>query len=68
MKDAQRTIDISTELYKILELKAKQKQFSSVDDYVEHILFQMMQAEAPDDLDPEEEMKIKERLERLGYL
>jgi hypothetical protein len=68
MKDAQKTIDISTQLYKILELKAKQQQFKSVDDYVEHILFQVMQAEVPDDLDPEEETKIKERLERLGYL
>ncbi|MFX0014097.1 MAG: hypothetical protein ACFFB2_06380 [Promethearchaeota archaeon] len=68
MSSKMEAINISKHLFKLLEQKIKQNNFQSVDDYVEHILMQVLQSESTDDLDPEEEEEIKKRLERLGYL
>ncbi len=63
-----KTITISKHLYELLERKIQQDKFDSVDNYVEHLLLQLLQVEGSEDLDPEEEEKIKQRLEKLGYL
>lgn len=68
MPKENKTISISEQLYELLERKIKRNNFRTVDDYVEHILLQLLQAESKDDFDPEEEEEIKKRLERLGYL
>ena len=68
MPKENKTISISEQLYELLERKIKRNNFRTVDDYVEHILLQLLQAESKDDIDPEEEEEIKKRLERLGYL
>ena len=68
MPKENKTISISEQLYELLERKIKRNNFRTVDDYVEHILLQLLQAEGKDDFDPEEEEEIKKRLERLGYL
>ena len=63
-----KTITISKHLYELLERKIQQDKFDSVDNYVEHLLLQLLQVEGSEDLDPKEEEKIKQRLEKLGYL
>jgi Arc/MetJ-type ribon-helix-helix transcriptional regulator len=68
MNGENKQISISKTLYKLLERKIAQKKFGTVDDYVEHLLLQLLQVEGSEDIDPEEEEEIKERLEKLGYL
>ena len=68
MTEENKTITISKQLYELLERKIMQNNFGTVDNYVEHILVQLLQAESTDDIDPEEEEEIKQRLEKLGYL
>ena len=68
MDKKNKTITISKHLFELLERKIQQKRFDSVDNYVEHLLLQLLQVEGSEDLDPEEEEEIKQRLEKLGYL
>ena len=68
MNDNTESIQISKHLYELLKHKSKGNNFNSIDNYVEHVLLQVLQAESVDDIDPEEEEQIKQRLERLGYL
>lgn len=68
MAKENKTITISKQLYELLERKITQNNFGTVDNYVEHILLQLLQADSTDDIDPEEEEEIKQRLEKLGYL
>ena len=68
MDKENKTITISKQLYELLERKISQEKFGTVDNYVEHLLLQLLQADSTDDIDPEEEEEIKQRLEKLGYL
>lgn len=68
MDKENKTITISKHLFELLERKIQQKRFNTVDNYVEHLLLQLLQAEGSEDIDPEEEEEIKQRLEKLGYL
>ncbi|MFX1282149.1 MAG: hypothetical protein ACFFB5_00780 [Promethearchaeota archaeon] len=68
MAKESKTITISKNLYEFLERKIKQERFNTVDNYVEHLLLQLLQVEGSEDLDPKEEEEIKQRLEKLGYL
>ncbi len=64
-----KTVAISGELYKQLEVKMGQNNFRSIDQYVEHLLSQILEVEAEGhDLDAEEEEQIKEKLRKLGYI
>lgn len=68
MSQENKTIKISGQLYNLLKQKITQNNFKTVDDYVEHLLLQVLQVESIDEIDPEEEEKIRQRLEKLGYL
>lgn len=68
VSEQNKTISISIQLYELIERKIKHNNFKTVDNYVEHVLGQVLQAESTEDFDPEEEEEIKKRLERLGYL
>ena len=68
MKREDKTVSISKKLYELLEHKIEKERFGTVDDYVEHLLLQLLQVEGAEDIDPEEEKEIKDRLEKLGYL
>ena len=68
MSEQRKTITISKQLYELIEQKIKHNSFKTVDNYVEHVLGQVLQAESAEDIDPKEEEEIKKRLERLGYL
>lgn len=62
---AARKIKIDRELYERLEKVAKERGYSSVDEFVTHILEKAV-AKSDDDSSSDEE--IKKRLEGLGYI
>jgi hypothetical protein len=68
LSEQKKTVTISKQLYDLIEGKMNHNNFKTVDNYVEHILGQVFQTESSVNIDPEEEEKIKKRLERLGYL
>ncbi|MFX0170576.1 MAG: hypothetical protein ACFE9L_01520 [Candidatus Hodarchaeota archaeon] len=68
MSNNKKSVEISEHLYKLLKRKMNTNKFNSVDDYIEHILLQLYQAEGSEEIDPDEEEEIKKRLEQLGYL
>ena len=68
VSEQKKKISISKQLYELIERKINHNNFKTVDNYVEHVLNQVLQAESPEDIDPEEEEEIKKRLEQLGYL
>jgi len=68
MSRTKKNISVSSKLFELLMKKKKENNFRSVDEYVEHILFQVLQPSGSEEIDPEEEKAIKERLEKLGYL
>lgn len=63
-------IEISENLYKKVEEKIKDSEFTSVSDYVSFVLRELIDAEVDgeSELTEEEEDKVKERLRSLGYL
>ncbi|MFX0117340.1 MAG: CopG family transcriptional regulator [Candidatus Hodarchaeota archaeon] len=61
-------ITVSANLYEKLQEKVVRTNFKSIDEYIEHILCQILQTEIEEDLTQEEEETIKERLRSLGYL
>ncbi len=68
MTQEKKKVNISTDLFEMLEKKVCENKFKSVESYIEHILRQVLQVSNPEELDPEEEEEIKKRLEKLGYL
>ncbi len=68
MSRKDKTIKLSNELFEILQRKIRTNNFQTVDEYVEHILSQVVQIDTSEKIDPKEEEEIKARLERLGYL
>ena len=68
VSEQKKTITISKQLYELIERKINNNTFKTVDNYVEHVLGQVLQTESTEDFDPKEEEEIKKRLERLGYL
>jgi hypothetical protein len=68
VSEQKKSITISKQLYELIKRKINNNSFKTVDNYVEHVLGQVLQAESTEDIDPKEEQEIKKRLERLGYL
>ena len=68
MSSKNKVVSISNHLYSLLVQKVKDTNFKNVDEYVEHILLQILHQNSTEDIDPKEEEKIKQRLEKLGYL
>ena len=69
-KDEKIAIYISKELYEEVKRRVEESggEFSSVEDYVEFVLSEILKEEEEEFFSPEEEEKIKERLKSLGYL
>lgn len=67
-----KTISIPTNIYKKIEERVKTTNFSSVDEYITHVLEQVVakfeREKGGKTYVDEEEEKIKERLRGLGYL
>lgn len=59
-------LEISNKLYKALKKSAKESGFKSVKEYVEFMLKELVKE--GEEITPDEEKKIKERLKALGYL
>ncbi len=61
-------VKISDEVYQKIEKRAKEKGFSSVDEYVEEVLKELLKSIEEEQYSKEDEEKIKERLRDLGYI
>ena len=63
-------VSIPTSLYKKIEEKIKNTEFSSVSSYVTKVLRESLskEGETQQPLSKEDEEKVKERLKALGYI
>lgn len=67
-------IEIDDGIYEVLEARAEEKDFEETDEYIEHLLKQVVdkikkEKEAGESsYSEEEEEKVKDRLRDLGYL
>ena len=65
-------ISLPIELYKTIEKKIKDTEFTSVSDYITYVLKEVLESLDEEDKEEvfteEEEKKVKERLRALGYL
>jgi hypothetical protein len=62
-----RTVQIPGELYERVAILAAQSEFESVEAFVHFVLQEVVDTESKD-FTAEEEEKVRERLENLGYL
>lgn len=64
------SISIPTSLYKKIEERIKDTEFTSVSSYITKILRESLSKEEKDEqpLSKEDEEKVKERLKALGYI
>ena len=61
-------IEIGEEIYrKIKDIVEKTEEFSSVEEYVEFVLEEVLK-EDEDEINEDDEKKVKDRLRNLGYL
>jgi len=68
-KGEKRTVFLPAELYSKVEERVKATDFSSVDEYVEFVLEEVVKAEEEERaFSEEEEKEVKKRLKDLGYL
>lgn len=67
-------IEIDDNLYSVLEARAEEKSFSDTDEYIQHLLGQVVEKIKDEknsknsSYSDDEEEKVKERLRDLGYL
>lgn len=67
-------IEIKDEIYDVLDARAEERDFEETDEYIEHLLEQVVEKikkekQAGDSsYSEEEEEKVKDRLRDLGYL
>jgi len=66
------SVSIPVELYKTIEKRIKDTEFTSVSEYVTYVLKEVLESLDEEDKEEvfteEEEKKVKERLRALGYL
>ena len=66
------SVNIDDGKYELLSLRASEKDFESTEDYIDHLLGQIVEKikkeEKNKDYSEEQEEKVKEKLEQLGYL
>jgi len=63
-----KTVFLPAELYARVEERVKATDFSSVDEYVEFVLEEVVKEEEAKAFSEEEEKEVKKRLKDLGYL
>ena len=70
MGEEKQTLSISTPLYDKVKEKIKDTDFTSISDYVEYVLSELMSEDddGKEEFSKEDEEKIKGRLRSLGYL
>lgn len=67
------TVEVDDNIYEVLEARAEEKDFEETDDYVRHILEQVVEKikkekQQTSSYSDEEEEEVKNRLRKLGYL
>jgi uncharacterized spore protein YtfJ len=66
------SIEIDDEKFELLSLRAEEKDFESTEEYIDHLLEQIVEKikkeEQNKQYSDEQEEKVKEKLEQLGYL
>jgi septum formation inhibitor MinC len=66
------SIEIDDEKFELLSLRAEKKDFESTEEYIDHLLEQIVEKirkeEQNKQYSDEQEEKVKEKLEQLGYL
>jgi len=68
-KEEKKTVFLPAELYGKIEERVKATDFSSVDEYVEFVLEEVVKEEEEERaFSEEEEKEVKKRLKDLGYL
>ncbi|MFC2168527.1 CopG family transcriptional regulator [Acidobacteriota bacterium] len=68
MDNEHSTVEIPTDLYKMIEEKIKKTEVSSVADFIIALLKEKLSIDQSESLSNEDEEKIKERLKALGYM
>lgn len=67
-----KTVSISTKLFDVISLRIKNPQtgFSTVDEYVEYVLTELLSEdkEKENEVSDEEAEQIREELKKLGYV
>lgn len=66
-------IEIDDDLYSVLEARAEEKDFDETEEYIQHLLEQVVEKikrekQEQEEYSEEEEEKVKERLRGLGYM
>lgn len=67
------SIEVDDDKFEVLEARAKEKNFDSVEEYVDHLMSQIVEKiqrekREVDGYSDEEEKKVKKRLRDLGYM
>jgi len=67
---SKKKVEISAELYEAIEKRLEEYGFSSVDEYIEFVLQELLYEDESDApvFEEDEEEKIKKRLRDLGYI
>ena len=66
-------IEIDEDIYSVLEARAEEKEFDKTDEYITHLLEQVVEkirkekTGSQDSYTDEQEKEVKKRLEDLGY-
>lgn len=76
METDRKQITISSKLFKLISIRIKNPQigFSSVDEYVDYVLRELLgeneenYEETQNEISKEEAAKVKEELKKLGYI
>ena len=69
MKEEKKTVSLPAELYGKIEQRIAGTEFSSVDEYVNFVLAEVLKEEEPETtFSKEDEEQVKKRLKALGYL
>lgn len=68
-KNDKKAVFLQTELYEMVENRITDLDFSSVDEYVEFVITEILKDEEDEEVTfSEEEEEVKKRLKALGYL
>ena len=67
------SVEVDEKIYSVLEARAEEKDFDETDEYVKHILDQVVEKikkekQQTESYSEEEEEEVKDRLRKLGYL
>lgn len=67
------SVEVDEKIYSVLEARAEEKDFDETDDYIRHVLEQVVEKikkekQQTQEYSEEEEEEVKNRLRKLGYL